>query len=108
MSKNLSKKFVKKFHQNIRQKVIKKVVKKFVKKIRQKTCQKSHQKIGQKIHQKNLSKCFSDISNAKIAQCCQKIRRHFSNKMILKLKLSKNIFYKKCGPKLIFLNKNFI
>ena len=33
-----------------------------------------------------------------------KIRRHFSNKVILKLNLSKNVFYKKCGPKLVFFN----
>ena len=77
-SKNLSKKFVKIIHQNILQKVFKKVVKKLVK------------KIHQKIHRKNWSNCFSDISNTKIAQCRQKIRRHFSNKVILKLKLSKN------------------
>jgi hypothetical protein len=31
-----------------------------------------------------------------------KFRRQFSNKSILKLKLSKNVFNKKCGPKLIF------
>ena len=37
-----------------------------------------------------------------------KIRRHFSNKMILELKLSKNIFYKKCGPELIFFNEKKI
>ena len=78
LSKNLSKKIVKIIHQNILQKVIKKVVKKLVK------------KIHQKIHRKNWSNCFSDISNTKIAQCRQKIRRHFSNKVILKLKLSKN------------------
>ena len=31
-----------------------------------------------------------------------KIRRHFRNKSCSILKLSKNVFYKKCGPKLIF------
>ena len=36
-----------------------------------------------------------------------KIRRHFRNKSCSILKLSKNVFYKKCGPKLIFFNENF-
>ena len=36
-----------------------------------------------------------------------KIRRHFSNEIILKLKVSKNVFYKKCGPKLIFFNEKY-
>ena len=80
-SKNLSKKFVKIIHQNILQKDFKKVVKKLVK------------KIHQKIHQKNSSTCFFNIYNAKIAQCQQKIRCHFSNNMILKLKLSKNKYH---------------
>ena len=35
-----------------------------------------------------------------------KIGRHFSNKLILKLKLSKNVFDKKGGPKLIFFEKD--
>ena len=34
-----------------------------------------------------------------------KIGHHFSNKIVLKLKLSKIIIYKKCGPKLIFYNE---
>ena len=54
----------------------------------------------------NITKCFSDISISEIEQCRQKIWRHFSNKMILKLKLSKNRFYKKMLMcKLIFFNK---
>ena len=36
-----------------------------------------------------------------------KIRRHFSNKVVLKLKSAKNAFYKKCAPKLIFFNEIF-
>ena len=48
----------------------------------------------------NIVKYFFDISNT----VSPKIRCHFSNKIILKLKLSKNLFYKKCGPKLIFFN----
>ena len=36
-----------------------------------------------------------------------KIRRHFRNKSRSILKLSKNVFYKKCGPKLIFFNEFF-
>ena len=36
-----------------------------------------------------------------------KIRRHFRNKSRSILKLSKNLFYKKCGPKLIFFDDIF-
>ena len=36
-----------------------------------------------------------------------KIRRHYRNKSRSILKLSKNVFYKKCGPKLIFFNDFF-
>ena len=36
-----------------------------------------------------------------------KIRRHFRNKSRSILKLSKNVFYKKCGPKLILFNDFF-
>ena len=36
-----------------------------------------------------------------------KIRRHFSNEIIFKLKLSKKNL-KKCGPKLIFFNEKKI
>ena len=36
-----------------------------------------------------------------------KIRRHFKTKSHSILKLSKNVFYKKCGPKLIFFNEIF-
>ena len=34
-----------------------------------------------------------------------KIRRHLRNKSRSIFKLSKNVFYKKCGPKLIFFNE---
>ena len=38
-----------------------------------------------------------------------KIGRHFSNKVVLKLKSAKMLFYKKGVPKLIFFNeKNFL
>ena len=37
-----------------------------------------------------------------------KIRRHFTNKLVLKLKLSKNVFYNKCGPRFIFFNEKKI
>ena len=37
-----------------------------------------------------------------------KIGRHFSNKVVLKLKSAKNAFYKKGAPKLIFFNENFL
>ena len=36
-----------------------------------------------------------------------KIRRHFRNKSHSILKLSINVFYKICGPRLIFLNEIF-
>ena len=36
-----------------------------------------------------------------------KIGRHFSNNMVLNLKLAKNSFYKKGAPKLIFFNEIF-
>ena len=36
-----------------------------------------------------------------------KIGRHFSNKVVLKLKSAKNAFYKKVAPKLIFFNEIF-
>ena len=36
-----------------------------------------------------------------------KIGRHFSNKVVLKLKSAKNAFYKKGAPKLIFFNEFF-
>ena len=34
-----------------------------------------------------------------------KIGHHFSNKMIFKLMLSKNVNNKKCAPKLVFFNE---
>ena len=37
-----------------------------------------------------------------------KIRRHFSNKVVYKLKSAKNAFYKKGAPKLIFFNEFFL
>ena len=37
-----------------------------------------------------------------------KIRRHFRNKSRSILKLSKNVFYKKCGPELIFFSEKKI
>jgi hypothetical protein len=47
-----------------------------------------------------------DISNAEIA-VSPKTGRHFSNNNILRLKLLKSVFYKKCDPKLIFFNEIF-
>ena len=37
-----------------------------------------------------------------------KIKHHFRNKICSILKLSKNVFYQKCGPKLIFFNEKKI
>jgi len=48
----------------------------------------------------NFGSPSSDISS--------KIGRHFRNKTFFKIKLSKNAFYKKGGPKLIFFNKKKI
>jgi hypothetical protein len=56
----------------------------------------------------NVAKCFFGISNAEISTVLPKIRRHFSNKTFLELKLSGNVFYKKRGPKLIFFNEKKI
>ena len=57
--------------------------------------------------QKRLQNVFLEICNAEIA-VLTKIERQFSNKVILKLKLTINVFYKKCSPKWILFNeKNF-
>ena len=47
-----------------------------------------------------LLNVFLEICNAEMA-VLTKIERRFSNKVILKLKLTINVFYKKCGPKRI-------
>ena len=39
------------------------------------------------------------------ADSSSKIGRHFNNKVVLKLKLAKNAFYKKGASKLIFFNE---
>ena len=50
---------------------------------------------------------FLDICNADIA-VLTKIERQFSNKVILKLKLTIYVFYKKCSPiQKLFNKKNF-
>ena len=41
------------------------------------------------------------------ADSLSKIGRHFSNKVVLKLKSAKNAFYKKGALKLIFINEKF-
>ena len=51
-----------------------------------------------------LQNVFFDICNAEIAQCHQRLD------IILvlsyfKIEITKKIFYKKCGPKLIFFNE---
>ena len=38
---------------------------------------------------------------------CQKLDMILGNKAVQKLKLEKNVFYKKWSPKLIFLNEFF-
>ena len=50
---------------------------------------------------------FFYIFNAEVAQCRQKLEVILGTKGCSILKLSKNVFYKKCGPKLIFFNENF-
>ena len=37
----------------------------------------------------------------------QKLGMILENKVVQKLKLEENVFYKKCSPKLIFLNEFF-
>ena len=41
------------------------------------------------------------------ALVCQKLGMILENKVVQKLKLEKNVFYKKWSPKLIFLNELF-
>ena len=55
----------------------------------------------------NIAKWVFDISNSEIVVLA-KIRCHFNNNAFFKLKLSKNVFYKKCGPKLIFFDEKKI
>ena len=59
--------------------------------------------------QKNqtLQNVFFYICNAEIAVLL-KIGRHFSIRSNLKLKLSKNVSYQKCGPKLILFYEFFL
>ena len=54
----------------------------------------------------NNAKWFFDICNAEIAVLA-KLDLIFINKVNLKLKCSKNVFYKKCGPRFIFFNDIF-
>ena len=42
------------------------------------------------------------------APVCQKLGMILENKVVQKLKLEKNVFYKKWSPKLIFLNDSFL
>ena len=42
------------------------------------------------------------------APVCQKLGMILENKVVQKLKLEKNVFYKKWSPKLIFLNEFFL
>ena len=51
----------------------------------------------------NVAKCYFEISNSEIAQCCQNLGRHFSKKKYFKIKVSK-----KYGLELIFFNKKKI
>ena len=48
--------------------------------------------------------CILRIQGAPV---CQKLGMILENKVVQKLKLEKNIFYKKWSPKLIFLNEFF-
>ena len=59
------------------------------------------------IKKSNAAKCFFDTCKTVIAQCCQKLDVILVNKLIEELKLSKNVFYKKCGPKLMFFDEMF-
>ena len=49
-------------------------------------------------------RCILKIRGAPV---CQKLAIILENKVVQKLKLEKNVFYKKLSPKLIFLNDFF-
>ena len=49
--------------------------------------------------------CFLRIRGAPVRQ---KLGMILENKVVQKLKLEKNVFYKKWSPKLIFLNDSFL
>ena len=49
--------------------------------------------------------CILRIRGASVHQ---KLDIILENKVVQKLKLEKNVFYKKCSPKLIFLNDFFL
>ena len=51
----------------------------------------------------NCSQNFGSPSGDSLS----KIGRHFSDKVVLKLKSAKNTFYKNGAPKLIFFNEFF-
>ena len=43
----------------------------------------------------------------KLSKSCQKLNVILENKVVQKLKFSKNVNNKKCAPKIIFLDENF-
>ena len=55
----------------------------------------------------NILKENHCILRIRVAPVCQKLCMILENKVVQKLKLEKNVFYKKWSPKLIFLNDYF-
>ena len=55
----------------------------------------------------NILKEIHSILRIQRAPVCQKLGMILGNKVVQKLKLEKNAFYKKWSPKLIFLNEVF-
>ena len=55
----------------------------------------------------NMLKGNHCILRIRGAPVCQKLGMILENKVVQKLKLEKNVFYKKWSPKLIFLNDLF-
>ena len=55
----------------------------------------------------NILKGYHCILRIQGAPVCQKLGMILENKVVQKLKLEKNVFYKKWSPKLIFLNDFF-
>ena len=62
------------------------------------------QDFWQKINILKGNHCILRIGGAPARQ---KLNRILENKVVQKLKLEKNVFYKKWSPKLIFLNEFF-
>ena len=63
------------------------------------------QDFGPKINIFKRNNCILRVGGAPV---CQKLGMILENKVVQKLKLEKNVFYKKWSPKLIVLNEFFL